>query len=113
VIIEIIEIVEIVEIVEKKCNLQNERNVIVMLIRYEFSDGQVIRSGEFESDGMDVAKEIIIHASEQFPSFISAATRGSPRPRPRDIATNTLKGAGVTSIDYWTDGTPGAKPIHL
>lgn len=84
-----------------------------MLIRYEFSDGKVMRSGEFESNGMDVPAQVIMHASEGFPSFPNAVPRGSPRPKPIDIATNTLKGAGVTSIDYWADGAPGAKPIQL
>jgi len=83
-----------------------------MKIKYEFCDGVETRQDEFESDGMDLPAQIIMHAADNhFPVFISAGVRGAPRPNPLKVSANSLKSYGVKSIDYWVDGVPAAKPI--
>ncbi|MGE1560407.1 hypothetical protein [Pantoea septica] len=83
-----------------------------MRIKYKFHDGIETRQDEFESDGLDLPAQIIMHAADNhFPRFISAGIRGAPRPKPLEVSAKTLKYAGVKSIDYWVDDAPAAKPI--
>ncbi|KAF0856741.1 hypothetical protein [Pantoea dispersa] len=85
-----------------------------MKIKYEFHDGVVTRYDEFESDGMDLTAQIIMHAADHhFPGFISAGVRGAPRPKHLEVSAKTLKCAGVESVDYWVDDVPAAKPIFV